>query len=270
MPTKRFQVAFSFPGEKRNYVLRVAELLASKLGRDTVFYDDWYKHELARPNLDTYLQTIYHQQSQLIIPFLCADFERKQWCGLEWRAIRDLIKQRQDEDIMPLRFDDTHISGLFNIDGYIDLRIHTSEQIAELILKRLRTNRNPIECADENDIPKDPSIKFDENLITKTINFELSEEARQILIAGIENPRGGFSVSYRGNRRGLKIQARGHLIKWILDDKRSMTLWEDAVQQLLNNKLSNEIKNPKNNLGKLFEITHKGYEVGDILKSQAG
>lgn len=138
MTTKRFQVALSFPGEHRKYVEEVAQLLAKELGEEVVFYDNWYKHELARPNLDTFLQDIYHNDSQLLVPFLCAEYEQKQWCGLEWRAIRDLIKQRKDEDIMPLRFDDTHIPGLFGIDGYIDLQTHTSEQTAELTLKRLK------------------------------------------------------------------------------------------------------------------------------------
>jgi hypothetical protein len=137
MSKKRFQVALSFPGEQRTYVEEVAQFLANALGQEAVFYDDWYNHELARPNLDTYLQDIYHKDSQLLVPFLCADYERKQWCGLEWRAIRDLLKQRQDEDIMPLRFDNTHIAGLFSIDGYLDLQKYMPEQAAELILKRL-------------------------------------------------------------------------------------------------------------------------------------
>lgn len=141
MSKKRFQVALSFPGEQRSYVEEVAQFLANALGQEAVFYDDWYKHELARPNLDTYLQDIYHNRSRLLVPFLCADYEQKEWCGLEWRAIRDLLKQRQDEDIMPLRFDDTHIPGLFGIDGYLDLKKLTPEQTAELIVKRLNHNK---------------------------------------------------------------------------------------------------------------------------------
>jgi hypothetical protein len=61
MTNKRFKVALSFAGERRDYIAQVAELLASELGKDKVFYDAWYKAELARPNLDVYLQTIYHQ-----------------------------------------------------------------------------------------------------------------------------------------------------------------------------------------------------------------
>ncbi|QQZ29235.1 TIR domain-containing protein [Thiothrix subterranea] len=138
MTTKRFQVALSFPGEYRDYVSQVAVILGQKLGQDAVFYDQWYTAELARPNMDTHLQAIYHDHAELIVPFLCADYERKQWCGLEWRAIRDLLKKRQDNDIMPLRFDDTEIPGLYGIDGYIDLRRHTPEQIAGFILQRVK------------------------------------------------------------------------------------------------------------------------------------
>ena len=139
LPTiKRFQIALAFPGEYRDYVSQVAAILGQKLGQDTVFYDQWYTAELARPNMDTHLQAIYHDHAELIVPFLCADYERKQWCGLEWRAIRDLLKKRQDNDIMPLRFDDTEIPGLYGIDGYIDLRRHTPEQIAGFILQRVK------------------------------------------------------------------------------------------------------------------------------------
>ena len=135
--TKSFRVALSFPGEYRDYVSKVAEVLAQQLTQDKVFYDAWHQAELARPNLNTYLQNIYHNESDLVVVFLCQEYAEKEWCGLELRAIHELIKQRKDDDIMPMRFDDAHIPGLFSIDGYIDLRQHTPEQAAEFILKRL-------------------------------------------------------------------------------------------------------------------------------------
>lgn len=183
MTKKRFQVALSFPGEQRSYVLEVAQLLTNRLGEHAVFYDDWYKHELARPNLDTYLQRIYHQETQLLVPFLCADYEKKEWCGLEWRAIRDLIKQnyRQDEDIMPLRFDDTQI------DGYIDLRMHTPEQISELIIKRLKSNyankhSKSVSSSDVNAIKIQTDINSDELIFNceEDINETASKQSKPI------------------------------------------------------------------------------------------
>ena len=135
--TKRFRVALSFPGEHRDYVSKVAKALSQKLPKSQIFYDEWHQADLARPNLDTYLQNIYHKESELIVVFLCQEYEKKEWCGLEFRAIRDLIKKRQDEDIMPMRFDDADVGGILGIDGYIDLRQHTPKQAAEFILQRL-------------------------------------------------------------------------------------------------------------------------------------
>ncbi|MCZ6653074.1 MAG: TIR domain-containing protein [Planctomycetota bacterium] len=144
MPTatsKRFEVALSFPGERRDFVSAVAGHLTRTLGKERVFYDKNFEAELARPNLDTYLQAIYHDQSELIAIFLCGEYEKKEWCGLEWRAIRDLLKQRQAADIMPFRFDGTHIPGLFSIDGYVSLKDKTPVEVADLIGQRLLINR---------------------------------------------------------------------------------------------------------------------------------
>jgi len=134
---KKFKVALSFPGEKRKYVKAVADKLIDEIGEETVFYDNFYEAELARPNLDTLLQNIYHKNSELIVVFLCREYDEKEWCGLEWRAIRDLIKKNNDDKIMLLRFDDADIDGVFSIDGYVDLRNIEPQKAAELILRRI-------------------------------------------------------------------------------------------------------------------------------------
>ena len=89
---KRFEIALSFPGEYRDFVKAVADKLSGEVGRERVFYDAYYEAELARPNMDTYLQKLYHDQTELIVVFLCAEYEQKEWCGLEWRAVRDLLR----------------------------------------------------------------------------------------------------------------------------------------------------------------------------------
>lgn len=138
--TRRFRVALSFPGECRPVVLAVAEHLKGELGQESVFYDNDYVAELARPNLDLLLQRIYHRNSDLVVVFLSGDYASKEWCGLEWRAIRDVIKQRRDATVMLLRLDQAQVSGLFGIDGYIDVANWSAAQIADAIVKRLRSN----------------------------------------------------------------------------------------------------------------------------------
>lgn len=138
---KRFRVALSFPGEQREFAKEVADFLGEEFGKDEVFYDKHFEAELARIDLDTYLQKIYHDDSELIVVFLCGEYEKKEWCGLEWRAIRDLIKKRKASDIMPVRFDDTHIPGLFSIDGYVTMGDRTARDVAELAIERYRMNQ---------------------------------------------------------------------------------------------------------------------------------
>lgn len=137
--SRRFNVALSFPGEKRDFVSQVAEGLSERMGQGNVFYDTYFEHLLARPNLDIVLQKVYHDNSDLVVVFLCQEYDKKEWCGLEWRAVRDLIKKRRDEDIMLMRFDDSEISGLYSIDGYIDLSGRSPGEAVELICRRLES-----------------------------------------------------------------------------------------------------------------------------------
>jgi hypothetical protein len=135
--TKRFRVALSFPGEKRDFIRQVADLLAKAIGKERVLYDDYLTAELARPNLDVYLGQLYHDDSELLVPFFCVNYERKEWCGIEWRQMRDILKRKQDDHIMPFRFDDTPIAGVLSIDGYVKIHNRTPQDVADLILQRI-------------------------------------------------------------------------------------------------------------------------------------
>lgn len=137
---KRFAVALSFPSEHGSLVGEIAEHLRRRLGEDQVFYDRFYEAELARPDLDVYLQGIYSKQARLIAVFICAEYERKKFCRLEWRSIRTVIAGRDSSEVMPFRFDDTEIPGLLSIDGYVHARGRSGEDLAHLILQRLEIN----------------------------------------------------------------------------------------------------------------------------------
>jgi len=143
----RFKVALSFPGEKREYVAAVAAEVKKRLGRNAVFYDKDFTAQLARPNLDTLLQRIYLNNSDLVVVFLCAEYERKDWCGLEWRAIRTIIKNKNEHAIMFMRFDNADVSGSFSIDGYVNLEEHTPLEAARMIVERVRLNDLPFSAA---------------------------------------------------------------------------------------------------------------------------
>lgn len=137
-----FQVALSFPGEQRPYVQSVANYLAKVIGHNTVFYDNFYKSQLAAPNLDTALQDLYLKRAMLTVVFLSKDYASKKWCGIEFRAIKEIIAAKRDENIMFVRMDDADVKGVFSNDGYIDANHHTPVELGSFIYERVKLLRN--------------------------------------------------------------------------------------------------------------------------------
>jgi len=132
-----FDVALSFPGEVRSYVESIASELERLIGPNSYFYDNNYKAQLARPSLDTLLQDIYRNRARLIVVFLCEKYQEKEWCGIEFRAIRAIIKEREHQRVMFIKMDEGKVDGIFSTDGYIDGRTHTPTEMAGFIQERV-------------------------------------------------------------------------------------------------------------------------------------
>ena len=73
---------------------------------------------------------------------MCDQYSQKRWCGIEWRAIRDILNNFNYEKIMYIKvskenIDDLTLPGFYGSqDGYIDANTHTPQQISELIIER--------------------------------------------------------------------------------------------------------------------------------------
>lgn len=132
-----FDVAFSFPGEARGFVEKVLHELEKRMSPNDVFYDNYYKAFLARPNLDVLISNVY-SKAKLTVVFLSGDYQRKAWPGLEFRSIREIIFQKQHNRVMYIRMDDSPVEGVSKIDGYIDARNHTPQEIASFIFQRIQ------------------------------------------------------------------------------------------------------------------------------------
>lgn len=139
---RRFKIALTFAGETRTLVEAIAEILAAKYGKEYILYDKYYEAEFARPQLDVYLQDLYHNHSELIVVFICPEYATKPWCGVEYRAIRDILNHMDFSKIMYIKAtsdDISHVSlpGFYpSEDGYIDACKHTPQEVANLIIQR--------------------------------------------------------------------------------------------------------------------------------------
>ena len=135
--THEFDVALSFPGEVRATVEQVALELERRIGPNSYFYDNNYVSQLARPSLDELLQDIYRNRAKLIVVFLGGDYQRKDWCGIEFRAIKEIIMERDHKRIMFVRMDDGTVDGVFKTDGYVDGRRFPPADVARFIHERV-------------------------------------------------------------------------------------------------------------------------------------
>lgn len=141
---KRFRIAFSFAGEKRDFVSKVAHILAEHFSEDEILYDKYHKAEFSHADLAFHLPKLYHKSTDLIVAVFCPDYQNKEWCGLEWRAIFDLIKTGHADQVMLTRFGYVEGDGLYSLAGYTDLEDETPESAADTILERLAINEgNP-------------------------------------------------------------------------------------------------------------------------------
>lgn len=140
MSARRFRVAFSFAGEKRDFVAQVARILAEHFGKRAILYDKFHEAEFARHDLGLYLPKLYGEQSDLIVPVLCPNYDKKRWTGWEWLHIYALLTKTEGNRVMPSRFGYANADGLSPAAAFIELDDKTPEQFATLILQRLALN----------------------------------------------------------------------------------------------------------------------------------
>ena len=123
--------------------LCITRWLKLRLGDNSYFYDNNYISQLARPSLDTLLQDIYRNRAKLVVVFLSDEYEKKKWCGIEFRAIREIIFDQEDK-IMFVRTGEGNVSGVFKTDGYVDAKRFSPLEIAKFIQERVLLAKMPI------------------------------------------------------------------------------------------------------------------------------
>lgn len=151
-PPKKYDVCLSFAGEDREYVRRLARLLANAGVR--VFFDEFAKTELWGKDLYSHLDEIYQNAARYCIVFLSKYYARKVWTNHERQSAQARAIRQHAEYVLPVRFDNTRIKGVRNTIGYIDLRTTTSEQLCDLIIKKLGPQQK------KNFLPPNPDRLF--------------------------------------------------------------------------------------------------------------
>ncbi len=211
---KRFRIAFSFAGEKRDFVAKTARILADKFGEDKILYDKYHEAEFAVYNLGIKLPKLYGEESFLIVPVLCKDYDHKKWTGWEWVHIYGLLTQVDGHRVMPSRFDFANADGLSPTAGFIELDEKTPEDFANLILERIALN----ECKTkdyyktEAEKTKEPRTIIPNNLPRIQPFFGREEELKKIADALDPENRGwGVLIDAPGGMGKTSLAIRAAL-----------------------------------------------------------
>lgn len=133
-----YEVAFSFAGEDREYVEKVAIFL--KKQKITVFYDYFEEENLWGKNLVAYLEEIYTHKSKYCVIFISKYYAQNEWTCYESasamvRMLENNVKQK--EYLLPVKFDETKVAGILGTIGFVDGRKKTPEELGNLIIKKL-------------------------------------------------------------------------------------------------------------------------------------
>ncbi|HPP47186.1 MAG TPA: TIR domain-containing protein, partial [Accumulibacter sp.] len=187
----QFLVAFSFAGEQRALVQRIAEATEQRLGKATVFFDDWYEHYIAGDDADLRLQEIYGKRSLLALVCVSASYGGKPWTQAEHAAIRSRQMQSRSSPraadrlaVLPLRVGNGDVPGILFNSIVPDVRQKTIDQVLELIVSRLQLVRGeqpPQPVASGTAYWPDEPLAFEHSLADRTSQWPAIQ---QVMAAG--------------------------------------------------------------------------------------
>ena len=147
MKSYEYDFAFSFAGEDREYVEAVAKTLKSS--NIKVFYDVFEQVNLWGKDLYIHLDEVYRKKARFCVIFISENYRRKNWTNHERESAQARAFQKNEEYILPARFDSTEIPGVRSTVGYINLLELTPQQFAQILIEKLK-----IAHSDALNVPK--------------------------------------------------------------------------------------------------------------------
>jgi hypothetical protein len=133
----RYDIAISYATEDSGYVDQIANLL--KENQVKVFFDKYEEANLWGKDLYSHLSDVYSKWARFCLMVVSKDYAKKQWTNVERKAAQSHAMSENVEYILPLRIDDTEISGLMPTVGYLDIRKAGVEKVVHLLIQKLKS-----------------------------------------------------------------------------------------------------------------------------------
>ncbi|MDD5473134.1 MAG: TIR domain-containing protein [Candidatus Methanoperedens sp.] len=137
-----YDIAVSFAGEDRRIVEPYCRILSSKGLR--VFYDEYEQVDLWGKNLYDKLDEIYQNKALFCVLFISKYYAAKVWTNHERKSAQARAQKENREYVLPVKLDDTEITGIPPTIGYIDIREVSVEKLAEITIQKVSNLKNRI------------------------------------------------------------------------------------------------------------------------------
>ncbi len=133
--TFAWDVAISFAGENRETAKHFKDICKDR-GIE-VFYDFDQQAMLWGKDLNKILTDVYRNDAQYMVIIVSKEYPEKDWTNFEFVNGKDAEQERSLEYLLPIRLDDTHIVGLKETIGIIDLRKQSIESVVDVLAEKL-------------------------------------------------------------------------------------------------------------------------------------
>ncbi|MDX8035527.1 TIR domain-containing protein [Lentzea sp. BCCO 10_0856] len=138
MAEYEFDVALSCAEEDQALVFPIVQRLKDL--DVEVFYDKERQVEMWGLDLVEYFSQAYSRRARYVLLFGSQHYVDK-WARLQRRAALARALEQHTEYVLPIRIDDTEIPGLPSTIGYLDLRVHEPDVIAQAVVQKLAQHR---------------------------------------------------------------------------------------------------------------------------------
>jgi len=130
-----YDVAISFAGEDREVAKNLKDALKNRALE--VFYDFDQQAQLWGKDLSKLLSEVYKNDALFMVIIISKHYPEKDWTNFEFANGKDAEITRPSEYLLPLRLDDTHVVGIKESIGIIDLRQQSIEEVADVLSEKI-------------------------------------------------------------------------------------------------------------------------------------
>ncbi|MEU0883450.1 TIR domain-containing protein [Lentzea sp. NPDC005914] len=139
MTDYRWDVAPSFAEEDRTRVEPIVRRL-EELGVKVYYDEDQIVARWGLNLVEHIAETLTHKV-RYVLMFASQHYVGHSWARHERQTAQARALAQQNEYVLPIKLDDTEVPGLLSTTGFLDLRVHSLEVIAQAVVQKLAQHR---------------------------------------------------------------------------------------------------------------------------------